>query len=87
MISKATSKLEDDGHQDRIEIVHGSISDVHQNGFDGGTSHLLAHFIPTKDKENLYEEIFYSINPGGRLVVVYVCAENHRRRCEEFIST
>ncbi len=87
MISKATSKLEHDELQDRIELVHGSISDVQQNGFDGATSLLVSHFIPKKDKEGFYEEIFGRLKPGGRFVIADVCDDNQEHRFEEFIST
>ena len=86
MVKKAASKIEQNGLQNRIQLVHGEISKVTQEGFDGVTSLLVAHFIPKKDKEGFLREIFNRLKPGGRFIIADVCEDNQEHRFEEFIS-
>lgn len=86
MINKATTKIEQNGLQDRIELVHGGINDVTQEGFDAATLLLVAHFIPKNDKEEFLREIYNRLKPGGRLIIADVCDDNKEERFEEFLS-
>ncbi|MGB3727911.1 MAG: class I SAM-dependent methyltransferase, partial [Thermodesulfobacteriota bacterium] len=57
MVKKASSKIEQSGLENRIEIIHGGVGDILQENFDGAPSLLVAHFIPTEEKEKFTKEI------------------------------
>ena len=86
MISMASSKIKQDELQNRIELVHGNISEVNQDGFDGATSLLVAHFVPKKDKEAFLRQIFNRLKPGGRFIIADVCEDHNNDRFDEFLS-
>lgn len=86
MIKKANSKILQNGIQDRIELVHGGISDVTEEGFDAATLLLVLHFIPKEDKEDFLTEIYNRLKPGGRLIIADICDDSNENRFEDFLS-
>lgn len=86
MIKTASSKIEQNELSHRIELVHGGISDILQEGFDGATSLLVAHFIPKKEKEEFYKEIALRLKTGAKFIIADVCDDKDSGKYEEFVS-
>jgi len=86
MIRTASSKIQKNGLSSRIELVHGGISDVLQEDFDGATSLLVAHFIPKTEKEEFIKEISFRLKPGAKFIIADVCDDRDPGKFEDFLS-
>ncbi len=86
MVNRATSKVVGKGLQSRIKIIHGSVSGVEQQDFDGATSLLVAHFIPGKDKKDYIIDISSRLKPAAKFIIADICKEENPEKFEEFLS-
>jgi len=85
MVKTASSKVEAKGLGSRIELIHGGISDVMQEDFDGATSLLVMHFIPKEEKSDYLREICLRLKPGGTFILADVCCDRNSTEFEEFL--
>jgi len=86
MVKKAASKVEEQGLSSRIELIHGGVSDVMQENFDGATSLLVAHFIPKDEKEEFIREMAFRLKTGGKFIIADVCDDEESEKFEDFLS-
>ncbi|MGB3364667.1 MAG: class I SAM-dependent methyltransferase [Thermodesulfobacteriota bacterium] len=86
MVKKASSKIEQSGLENRIEIIHGGVGDILQEDFDGATSLLVAHFIPKEEKEKFIKEIAFRLKPGAKFIIADVCNDRDSGKFEDFLS-
>jgi len=86
MVKTASLKIKQDGLGGRIELVHGGISDIMQEDFDGATSLLVMHFIPKEEKSKYLREICFRLKPGAKFILADVGGERNSPEFEEFLS-
>lgn len=86
MVKKAASKVEQQGLSSRIELIHGGVSDIMQENFDGATSLLVAHFIPREQKREFISEISFRLKPGAKFIIADVCDDESSEKFQDFIT-
>lgn len=86
MVRIASSKVEQHGLKSRIELIHGDVSQVFQENFDGATSLLVAHFIPKKEKEAFIRQIHLRLKPGAKFIIADVCNDKDSTKFEDYLS-
>nr|WP_255723447.1 class I SAM-dependent methyltransferase [Sporosarcina sp. ACRSL] len=77
MLEVAKLKCEELGIGNRVEMIHGTVSDVQEERtFDGATCILVLHFIPNlEEKLALLKKVRSHLKPGAPFVLVSKCGD------------
>lgn len=70
MIRVAQEKARSNALGERVSFIHGSVSDLPEDQFDGATSMLVKHFIPYEEKLSYVSNIAKRLKPGGVFLTV-----------------
>jgi tRNA (cmo5U34)-methyltransferase len=71
MLQIAAKKLADKQLENKINLVHGLVTDVKQKAFDAATAILVMHFLPDDGtKQEFLNEISARLKPGSPLILI-----------------